>query len=241
VRRRVGMDAERVLPLSRLPRRSRRAGRIQWQVHVRPVRVAGRLLRHARRTFARDLPQLLLSASALAVHRRQIGRRRMTPRANTMRASQPPAISAEVAAFGEAVLRGLSSPRKRLPCQYFYDAVGSELFGEITRLEEYYPTRTETAILREHARSMVRPAGRRAVLVEFGSGSSRKTELVLAALEAPRAYAPIDVSQSALAEARDRLEKRFPGLEIAAVNASFCEALRLPARVLSHTKLGFFP
>lgn len=165
----------------------------------------------------------------------------MTPRANTMRAAQPPALSAETDAFGEAVLRGLSSPRKRLPCQYFYDAAGSELFEEITRLEEYYPTRTETAILREHARSMVRPAGRRAVLVEFGSGSSRKTELVLAALESPRAYVPIDVSQSALAEARVRLEQRFPGLEIAPVNASFCEALKLPARVLPHRKLGFFP
>jgi uncharacterized SAM-dependent methyltransferase len=78
---------------------------------------------------------------------------------------------------------------------------------------------------------MVRPAGRRAVLVEFGSGSSRKTELVLAALETPRAYVPIDVSQSALAEARRRLQQRFPGLEIVPVNSSFCEALRLPARV----------
>ena len=146
----------------------------------------------------------------------------MTPRANTMRAAQPPALAAEAAAFGEAVLKGLSSPRKRLPCQYFYDAVGSELFEEITRLEEYYPTRTETAILREHARSMVRPAGRRAVLVEFGSGSSRKTELVLAALEAPRAYVPIDVSQSALTDAWRRLQQRFPGLEIVPVNSSFC-------------------
>ena len=165
----------------------------------------------------------------------------MTPRASTVRAAQPLAPSAETDAFGEAVLRGLSSPRKRLPCQYFYDAIGSELFEEITRLEEYYPTRTETAILSEHARSMVRPAGRRAVLVEFGSGSSRKTELVLAALEAPRAYVPIDVSPSALDEARARLERRFPGLEILTVNASFCEALRLPARVLPHRKLGFFP
>ena len=156
----------------------------------------------------------------------------MTPRGNTLRTQQAPARSAEVDAFGEAVLTGLSNPRKRLPCQYFYDAAGSELFEEITRLEEYYPTRAETAILHEHARSMVRPAGRRAVLVEFGSGSSRKTELVLAALEAPRAYVPIDVSQSALAEARARLERRFPGLEIVPVNASFCDALRLPARVL---------
>jgi dimethylhistidine N-methyltransferase len=163
----------------------------------------------------------------------------MTPRAQTIRKERPEATSIDE--FAEAVLHGLSAPRKRLPCQYFYDAVGSQLFEEITRLEEYYPTRAETAILRAHARSMVRPVGRDAVLVEFGSGSSRKTELVLAALQAPRAYVPIDVSQSALEDAWQRLEQRFPGLEIVPVNASFCEALRLPARVLPHTKLGFFP
>src|SRR5204863_345549 len=88
------------------------------------------------------------------------------------------------------------------------------------RVRRAGPTRTETAILREHARSMAQPSGRNAVLVEFGSGSSRKTELVLAALEAPRAYVPIDVSQSALEDAWQRLEQRFPGLEIVPVNAS---------------------
>jgi len=142
--------------------------------------------------------------------------------------------------FAEAVLKGLSAPRKRLPCQYFYDAAGSKLFEEITRLEEYYPTRTEIAILRAHASSMARPTGRNAVLVEFGSGSSRKTELVLEALAAPRAYVPIDVSLSALTDAWGRLERRFPGLEIIPVNASFCTAL-LPAPVIPYGKLGFFP
>ena len=163
----------------------------------------------------------------------------MTPRAQTIRAISPQASSLDE--FAEAVLKGLSSPRKRLPCQYFYDAAGSELFEEITRLEEYYPTRTETAILRQHARSMARPAGRDAVLVEFGSGSSRKTELVLAALDHPLAYVPIDVSQSALTDAWTRLEQRFPDLEIVPVHANFTEALRLPAGIQPHAKLGFFP
>ena len=163
----------------------------------------------------------------------------MTPRAQTIRAVSPQTTSLDE--FAEAVLKGLSSPRKRLPCQYFYDAAGSELFEEITRLEEYYPTRTETAILRQHARSMARPAGRDAVLVEFGSGSSRKTELVLAALDHPLAYVPIDVSQSALTGAWARLEQRFPDLEIVPVNANFTEALRLPAGIQPHAKLGFFP
>jgi dimethylhistidine N-methyltransferase len=163
----------------------------------------------------------------------------MTPRSQTIRAE--PAADTSLDEFAEAVLRGLSAPRKRLPCRYFYDAAGSRLFEEITELEEYYPTRTEAAILCEHARAMARPSGRSAVLVEFGSGSSRKTEMVLAALEAPRAYVPIDVSDSALCDARSRLERRFPRLEVVPVNASFCDALRLPARVASHHKLGFFP
>src|SRR5581483_1457687 len=153
---------------------------------------------------------------------------------------EPPA-DAERHAFAEAVVRGLSAPRKRLPCQYFYDAEGSRLFEEITGLEEYYPTRTETAILREHAHAMARPSGTGAVLVEFGSGSSRKTELVLAALDAPRAYVPIDVSDTALGEAQLRLERRFPALEVMPVNASFCDPLALPGRVQSRRKLGFFP
>jgi dimethylhistidine N-methyltransferase len=163
----------------------------------------------------------------------------MTPRAQTLPIERPDTTSQDE--FADAVMKGLSAARKRLPCQYFYDAAGSELFEEITRLEEYYPTRTETAILREHAQAMAKPAGHNAVLVEFGSGSSRKTELVLAALDAPRAYVPVDVSQSALDEAWGRLERRFPGLEIVPVNASFCEALRLPQRVVSHRKVGFFP
>ncbi|HZT47257.1 MAG TPA: L-histidine N(alpha)-methyltransferase [Hyphomicrobiaceae bacterium] len=163
----------------------------------------------------------------------------MTRRAQTSPAERPAEVG--LCEFAGAVLKGLSAPRKRLPCQYFYDAAGSRLFEEITELEEYYPTRTETAILRTHAHAMARPSGRSAVLVEFGSGSSRKTELVLAALEAPRAYVPIDVSWSALEEARSRLERRFPWLEVVPVNASFCDALRLPVRVSSHPKLGFFP
>ncbi|MGE0853919.1 MAG: L-histidine N(alpha)-methyltransferase [Hyphomicrobiaceae bacterium] len=164
----------------------------------------------------------------------------MTPRAQTLLAERP-ADDAQREAFAAAVLKGLAAPRKRLPCQYFYDAEGSRLFEEITELAEYYPTRTETAILRAHARAMAAPSGCGAALVEFGSGSSRKTELVLAALEAPSAYVPVDVSHSALEEAYGRLEARFPGLEIIPVNASFCDPLRLPARIAGRNRLGFFP
>jgi L-histidine Nalpha-methyltransferase len=164
----------------------------------------------------------------------------MTPKAQTLLAERP-ADDIQREAFAAAVLKGLTAPRKRLPCQYFYDAEGSRLFEEITELAEYYPTRTETAILRAHARAMAAPSGRGAALVEFGSGSSRKTELVLAALEAPSAYVPVDVSDSALEEAYGRLQVRFPGLEIIPVNASFCDPLRLPARIAGRNRLGFFP
>jgi dimethylhistidine N-methyltransferase len=169
----------------------------------------------------------------------------MTPRSHTSLAQanlagQRPADAAREE-FAAAVLKGLSAPVKRLPCQYFYDAEGSRLFEAITDLEEYYPTRTETAILHRHAHEVAGPSGRGAALVEFGSGSSRKTELVLAALDHPSAYVAIDVSHSALKEARGRLEVRFPGLEVIPINASFCQAIRLPARVLAPARLGFFP
>src|SRR5262245_7004323 len=130
-------------------------------------------------------------------------------------AKQPPGIArAEEDDFAAAVLDGLSRPQKSLPCRFFYDARGSELFEEITQLPEYYPTRTETAILEAHAAEMAAalPAG--AVLVEFGSGSSLKTEILLRHLPQLAAYVCIDVSESALGLARERLASRFPALDV---------------------------
>lgn len=143
--------------------------------------------------------------------------------------------------FARAVLEGLSAPYKHLPCQYFYDAAGSRLFEEITALEEYYPTRTETGILQTQAASMAGGAGAGVVLVEFGSGSSRKTELLLAALQSPRAYVPIDVSQSALDGARRRLAERLPGLAVVPVRGDFSGPVTLPESLRDHPRLGFFP
>ncbi|KAB2918467.1 MAG: L-histidine N(alpha)-methyltransferase [Hyphomicrobiaceae bacterium] len=143
--------------------------------------------------------------------------------------------------FACEVIAGLSASYKRLPCRYFYDAPGSRLFEEITALDEYYPTRTETAILRAHGAGMAKSAGRGAALIEFGSGSSRKTELLLAALEAPRAYVPIDVSIAALDDAVVRLRNRMPRLKVIPVHGDFCEALALPSALLDGARLGFFP
>ena len=104
--------------------------------------------------------------------------------------------------FAAAVIAGLSRAQKSLPCRYFYDARGSELFEEITELAEYYPTRTELAILRAHVAELAQRVPPGSVLVEFGSGSSRKTEVLLDAMPGLAAYVAIDVSDSALEGAR---------------------------------------
>lgn len=143
--------------------------------------------------------------------------------------------------FLGAVVDGLSQPQKSLPSRFFYDATGSELFEKITALSEYYPTRVECALLTAHAASMVEAFGADGVLVEIGSGSSTKTELLLRHLSACAAYAPIDVSQSALRGACSRLADRFPNLEIVPVVADFATLRRLPARLSLRSKFGFFP
>jgi dimethylhistidine N-methyltransferase len=143
--------------------------------------------------------------------------------------------------FGSAVIGGLSRPQKTLPCRFFYDARGSELFEEITRLPEYYPTRTETMILRAHAPEMVEclPAG--GVLIEFGSGSSLKTEILLDRLAGLAAYVMIDVSQTALLGAQARLARLRPALDVRAIVGDFSRPVALPEDLQARPKVGFFP
>ena len=142
--------------------------------------------------------------------------------------------------FADAVIDGLSHADKSLPCRYFYDEIGSELFEDITRTRDYYPTRTETLILRRHG-SELAGDGNDAVLVEFGSGSSLKTELLLAHMPHLRAYAPIDVSSSALAGAVRRLGERFPKLPVLPVVGSFTDRIELPTSLDGAPRIGFFP
>ncbi len=147
----------------------------------------------------------------------------------------------EDGSFAEATLAGLTASPKTLPCRFFYDARGSELFEQITAVPEYYPTRTEAAILERCAGAIAAETPRGAVLVEFGSGSSRKTEILLTALDALKAYVPIDVSPSALEEARERLSLRFPALDVHPVVGDFRADLALPADLEHRPRLGFFP
>ena len=148
---------------------------------------------------------------------------------------------AEASQFADAALRGLGERQKTLPCQYLYDEQGSILFEQITDVPEYYPTRTEIGILGDFVAEIVAltPAG--AVLVEFGSGSSRKTEILLEAFDKLAAYVPIDVSSSALDDARERLAARFPSLRVHPVVGDFRARFVLPDDLQSRPRIGFFP
>ena len=129
--------------------------------------------------------------------------------------------------FREDVIEGLSQPQKALPPKYFYDAAGSRLFERICRLPEYYPTRAELSLTRSHLADIARFAGRGCELIEYGSGASLKTRLLLGALR-PAAYVPVDISRSALAGAARRLAREFGWLHIFAVVGDFSRPLRLP-------------
>ncbi len=155
--------------------------------------------------------------------------------------SPPAAMTPLDEEFAAAVIAGLSRPQKSLPCRYFYDARGSELFEEITELDEYYPTRTELAILRAHVGELAQRVAPGSVLVEFGSGSSRKTEVLLDAMPDLAAYVAIDVSDSALEGARARLEARYSRLRVITRVGDFRMPLDLPQDLAGASRLGFFP
>jgi len=125
-------------------------------------------------------------------------------------------------------LAGLSKSPKRLPSKYFYDARGSELFERICEQPEYYPTRTELAIMRGQVGAIAAALGPNVRLVEYGSGSGLKTRLLLKSLEAPVAYVPVEISRSALAESVAGLEREFPGIEMLPVCTDFTQPIRLP-------------
>ncbi|MFJ7157046.1 L-histidine N(alpha)-methyltransferase [Streptomyces sp. NPDC101118] len=135
--------------------------------------------------------------------------------------------SSAEAALGADVLRGLTSEPKTLPPKWFYDTRGSELFEEITRLPEYYPTRAEREILLARASEIAAASGAR-TLVELGSGSSEKTRHLIEAMPALDLYVPVDVSASALEGAAETLLAEHPRLRVHALLADFTRPLELP-------------
>ena len=145
--------------------------------------------------------------------------------------------------FRDDVFEGLSREQKELPCKYFYDDRGSELFNTICGLDEYYPTRTETALLQAHGREMADLIGPGVCLIEFGCGSLLKTRLLLDALRSPAAFVPIDISADHLLQSAAALAADYPNLEVLPVVADFTRPVKLPdkARKASENRIGFFP
>lgn len=158
--------------------------------------------------------------------------------AGDVRARETPAAESD---FAAALIEGLAGRNKYIPCRFFYDAEGSRLFECITQLPEYYPTRTEAGILREHAPDLAELALPGAVLIEFGSGSSTKTEILLNAMPHLHAYVPIDISRSALDDAHQRIAGRFPALRVLPVVGDFSGHLALPPDIAARPRIGFFP
>jgi dimethylhistidine N-methyltransferase len=139
------------------------------------------------------------------------------------------------------VIAGLGRRPKALPCKYFYDARGAELFDQITALDVYYPTRTEVAIMRGHAREMAALIGRRARLVELGSGSSTKTRILLDNLVDLDAYVPVDISHEYLGPAVESLARQYPWLSIVPVCADYSRPFHLPSRARAERTTVYFP
>jgi dimethylhistidine N-methyltransferase len=141
--------------------------------------------------------------------------------------------------FARELLAGLQALPRSVSPKWFYDAIGSQLFERITELPEYYPTRTEIALLRRHAPEMAECIGPGAEIVEFGAGASRKVGPLLSALAGPRRYLPIDISGEHLEQAAQTLRQEHPGLAVLPVVGDFTHDLELPAP--AGLRVGFYP
>lgn len=143
-------------------------------------------------------------------------------------------------AFRQDVLAGLSAPIPAVPARWLYDRRGSELFDEITRLPAYYPTRTETALLKQVMPEIAARIRRGTAVVELGAGSATKTPLLLEAIH-PATYVPVDISGDYLRESAADIERKFPSISVEPVEADFARPFALPESIADLHKLGFFP
>jgi L-histidine N-alpha-methyltransferase len=140
------------------------------------------------------------------------------------------------------IIGGLQEPEKMISPKYFYDERGSQLFDDITHLPEYYPTETELGIMRSNVEEIAQLIGRQASLIEFGSGSSRKTPVLLNNLLDLAVYVPVDISEDHLLESANQLRKGFPDLEILPVVADFTRPFQLPEpTIMPLRNIVYFP
>jgi len=151
-------------------------------------------------------------------------------------------ISQGTSQFRKDVLAGLSHSRKTLPCKYFYDEAGSRLFDRICEVDEYYLTRTERQIMSDHAGEMSEEFGPACVLVEYGSGSSYKSRLLLDRLDENAAYVPVDISHEYLRETARELREEYPQLAIRPICADFTRDFEIPSFPDRHGRtIAYFP
>jgi dimethylhistidine N-methyltransferase len=144
--------------------------------------------------------------------------------------------------FREEVLRDLSKSPRQLPCKFFYDERGAQLFQQICELSEYYVTRTEIEILRLHGAEIARALGPQIELIGLGTGAGTKTRILLEELHDPRVYVPIDISKEQLENSAARFRKMFPALQVLPIAADYLEPFELPLpRQLSARSVVYFP
>ncbi len=150
-------------------------------------------------------------------------------------------LEPETEDFRADVLAGLAAPRKRISSKFFYDETGSRLFERICALDEYYPTRTETALLSAHAGALGALLPANASIVEFGSGSADKVRLLVGALRRPLCYVPIDISRLHLLHNAEMFAREHPDMQVAAICADFTRPVDVGAVVPPGPRIGFFP
>lgn len=155
--------------------------------------------------------------------------------------SAAPSASPLDSEFARDFKRALEARPRGISPKYFYDEQGSALFDRICELPEYYPTRTELAILGGNAREIAAHMGPNAEIVEFGAGSLRKVRLLLDAMKQPAGYLPIDISGEHMARSAAGLQRDYPGLQVRPVVADYTQELRLPAQLGAGRRVGFFP
>jgi dimethylhistidine N-methyltransferase len=149
--------------------------------------------------------------------------------------------AATLAACRQEILAGLTAAEKRLSPTYLYDERGSQLFDEICTLPEYYATRAELTLLGANAAELAALVGPNAEIVELGAGSSLKARLLLASLNEPASYLPVDISAEYLAQQAAEVAAAFPGVAVHAVSADFTRPFALPRRLARERTLVFFP
>jgi dimethylhistidine N-methyltransferase len=150
-------------------------------------------------------------------------------------------IDAEKTLF-EEIITGLSAENKYLPSKLFYDEKGSKLFDEICELDEYYPTRTELKIMKDNIKEITSFLDKETLFIEFGSGSSLKTKLILDNVDNLAGYIPIDISETHLKESANKISERYPNLDVYPLAADYTQSLEFPAiKNNVKKKVAYFP